>query len=210
MKTWASWVPDLLPRLPQCPVAIVERELLRAAQVFFERSRAWTVDVDAIPVEAGNVDLSILPEDFECDLVRINDLWFDATRLSVTTSVQLARHSSDDWRSHSGRPNAYLQNIPGVVRLYPIPVDAGEVSVNLSVKPSDSASGIPDELYVAFREQIRLGAMARLMLYEDKPWSKPDAGVKAEAEFNAAIDKALTKAERSFGSARITSPIVWC
>ena len=103
MKPWASWVPDLLPRLPQCPVVIVERELLRAAQVFFERSRAWTVDVEAIPVEAGNVDLSILPEDFECDLVRINDLWFDATRLSVTTSAQLAQHSSDDWRLHSGR-----------------------------------------------------------------------------------------------------------
>lgn len=212
MALWSAWFPDVQPHVAECPIVIMEHELRRAAQAFFEGSRVWKVTLDPVPVVAGQKTVTIAPTDPEQDLVRIETAWYDGKPLPVYSADEMDASFDEDWQEHTGDPMAVTQMIPGVARLYPVPVSdaATGLKCRVSVRPSDTATGIPDELRVKYKEAIAAGAKARLMLYPNKPWSNVDLGVAMAAAFDAAIGKSNIDAARSLGRARIASRPKWC
>lgn len=212
MTTWSSWLPDLLPQLPECPGITVEHEVRRAAQRFFSGSRAWNVTLPAIPVEAAEDAVAIAPTDHEQDLVRVLQVWYDDNIIEATTGDVLASRFGDNWQNHIGAPIAYIQDSPGVLRLYPVPEARSESGLiaRIAVAPSDVSAGIPDNLAIAYRDELAMGAKARLMLHANKPWSAPEFGLKNESDFIAAINRANSSAATSFGKSRIASRPRWC
>ena len=212
MTAWSSWFPDLLPQLPGCPGITVEHEVRRSAQRFFSGSRAWNVILPAIPVEAAEDAVAIAPKDTEQDLVRVLHVSYDGNVLEATTGDVLFSRFGGGWQNHIGSPIAYIQDSPGVLRLYPIPEanSASGLVARVAVAPSDASAGIPDNLAIAYRDELAIGAKARLMLYANKPWSAPDLGLKNESDFNAAISRANSSAATSSGKSRIASHPRWC
>lgn len=205
---WSSWLPDLLPQLPGCPDVIAEHEVKRAAQEFFERSRAWAVTLDAENVLAGELEMTLSPNSGQ-EIVAVRQVWLNDNELSPETADCLSEEMSASWQSHTGVPAAYLQNSPSSIRFYPVPDARATVTVRVAVKPSESAKNIPDEIASRFRNTIAQGAKGRLMLYVGQPWSNPEFGVKFEAAFNEAIDKARYKSATNDGKARIPSRVRW-
>lgn len=212
MTPWSYWQPDVLPYVPGCPVLVFEHEIRRAAQVFLRASRAWTVNETPRPVGAGQAEVSIAPSDPGQELVRLEAAWYDARPLRIITSDQLDADRSQDWISHTGAPSDVLQEIPGAVRLYPVPIEAATVGlrVRLSVAPSDTATGLPDDIAARFREEMTAGALARLMLQPGKPWTNGDRGLMYEARFNEFVGRGNAAAARSFSSGRIAARPKWC
>jgi hypothetical protein len=210
MQLWASWLPDLLPQLPGCPIPIVEHELRRAAQMFFDKTRAWNVTLAALPVIAAQDTVTVAPTSVEQELVRIGQAWYDDAPLSGLTGDEMSEQFGDNWQDHTGVPKAFVEETPGVLRLYPVPVDAATVGLvaRIAVKPSEASTGIPDELAVKHRTALTDGALGKLMLYVDKPWSNADFGVKHSADFMTAINSATVQA--AFGRGRIASRPSWC
>lgn len=210
-KAWATWLPDLLPQLPDCPNIIVEHEVKRAAQTFFEKTRAWAVTLDSESVAAGDYEI-VLAASSGQEIVRVNQAWYDGVSLTPGSADYLANQTSDAWQLHQGTPTAFVQETPNVVRLYPIPVNNSTTGlvVRAAIKPSDSASGIPDELAAKYRDAIASGAKGRLMLYANKPWSNPELGMKHEGDFNATMAHANLDAATSSGRSRVSSTPRWC
>ena len=211
-KAWETWLPDLLPHLPGCPVLIVIHELRRAAQAFFARTRSWNITLDAVPVIAGTTELIIVPADTTIDLVRVSELWYDGKQIYLETADTMAGLYGDNWQLHTGTPSRFIQETPGQVRLYPIPeTDATSGLVaRIAAMPSDTAIEIADNIAVLYQDELTIGAKSRLMLYPGKPWSNPDLGIKNQNDFNAAIDKARNDASMGFGRARVASKPKWC
>jgi hypothetical protein len=166
VKEWSSWFPDLLPHVPGCPQILAEHELRRAAQVLMRRTRAWRIDEAARPVVAGQATVSVAPTSAELELVRVEAVWFDGKPLEPVTDDVMDALYSHDWRSDTGTPSRFLQGVPGEIRLYPVPIaDAVTgVTMRLSVAPSEGSTGLPDDLAIRFRDEIHVGAKARLML----------------------------------------------
>lgn len=212
MRLWSAWMPDLVPHLSGCAIALVEHELRRAAQAFFQGSRAWRVTLAPVAVAAGTVDIAIAPSDAETSLVRVEQCWYDGAPLDVKTAEELTTNYGDDWGAHLGTPTSYLQETSGIVRLYPIPDTPANtgLKVRASVMPSDISTGIPDDQAIAFREELATGAKARLMLYPNKPWTNAELGVAYAAAFKSATDTANVRAARSFGRGAIRSTPGWC
>lgn len=213
MKAWSYWLPDLMPHVPGCPQVLAEHELRRSAQAFFIQTRAWKVTESAsLPVAAGQDEVTIAPSDAGQDLVRMEAAWFDGVKLTPSTATQLDADYGDDWSVHTGTPDRYIQDTPGVLRLYPIPMAAATtgLKVRLSVAPSESSTGIPDEMAVRFRDEIHVGAKSRLMLYPGKPWTNLEMAAVYGQAFNNMVAIATTAAARSFGAARIPSRVNWC
>lgn len=212
MAVWSDWYPDLMPHLPGCPAPIVEHELRRACQVFFEGSRAWKKKLPAIAITAGDESKMLTTGDVGIDVVRVEQAWYDGKPLDVFTLEELAGAFSDDWRSHTGTPIAIIQMEPGIVRLYPLPNANATIGlvVEASIKPSDSAAGIPDNHRVKFKEAIASGAKGRLMLYPNKPWSNVDSALAMVSAFDAAVSKSRLEAALSFGGGSIRSRPKWC
>ena len=212
MATWADFYPDMMPHLPECPVEIISHELKRAAQTFFDRTRAWRITENAVAVAGGTETVSAAPSDSGQELVRVEQAWFDGKVLDPFTAEGVLRDFGEDWMEQTGVPIAYIQDTPGEIRLFPIPESAATVGIilRISVRPNESSTGIPDEFYAKYRDVIASGAKSRLMLYPKKAWTDFELGrVMAEA-FSTGVNTATASAARSFGRARIPSQPHWC
>lgn len=211
-KAWSYWHPDLRPHIPGCPSAVATHELRRAAQAFFKSSRAWQVTLPLVAVTANQSAVTIAFADPLVELVRVEQAWYDGQPMSMTTADDLDAANGSDWNLHTGTPYKLFQLTPGVLRLYPIPTAASTTGLKLRVsqRPSDTATGLDDEMAVKYRDDIHVGAKARLMLYPNKPWSNPSmAGVYASA-FDAMVGMANFDAATSFNGARKRATPKWC
>jgi len=206
MKAWSSWYADLLPQLPGCPDPLVDHELLRACQEFFDRSRAWQVVQLPIAVAANQTSIDLTPGDTGQDLVRIEGAWLDGKRIDISSPDDMDTAFPDDWQLHTGSISKLVQITPGTALLYPIPLSAAVtgLKLRLSVKPSDSATGIPDDMFVKYRDKLAAGARARLMLQAGEKWSNQNLGIMNAGIFEAAIGTANANAARSFSTGRIS------
>lgn len=207
---WSDWFKDLLPHVPGCPNILASHELLRAAQAFLIQTRAWVWTQAAVPITAGQTIETIAVSGAQ--LVRVERAWYDDKPIDVRTTEELDTHFPDDWQSHTGTPSAIVQVTPGVVQLYPIPDAAATTGLKLrvSLKPSETATGLPHDLAVKYREEILAGAKARLMLYPNKPWSNDKMAIVSAGAFDAGVGMATLQAARSFGRGRISSRPKWC
>lgn len=212
MKAWSYWFPDLLPQVPGCPNVLAVHELRRAAQDFCEKTMAWKVIETARAVTAGTETVAAAPADTGMELSEVERVSYDGKRLDPETLDSIEQNHGANWEAHTGTPFAYFQLTPGEIRLYPTPAEDAQTGIvfTLVVKPSDTATGLPDDLAIKYRNAIHTGAKARLMAMTGKPWSNPaDAAVHAQ-EFDSMCGTGHTQAARSFGSARIASRPKWC
>lgn len=212
MKAWSYWLPDLMPHVPGCPQVLAEHELRRSAQAFFSQAKVWRVTEAPVSVSAGTDELSAAPSDAGQDLVRVDEVWFDGKRLDPTTSETLDSQYTEDWQAHEGTPTKYLQEVPGVIRLYPVPLvdSVTGLKLRLVVTPSDAAPGLPDDIATKFRDEIHVGAKARLMLYPGKPWTNPELAAVYSTAFSNLVAQATAAAARAYVQARISSRPTWC
>lgn len=212
MKLWSTWLQDVRPHVPGCPDLLAEHELRRCAQEFFRRSRAWQVRIPAaIAVTAGTSTVTIATGDAAQDLLRVESIRYDGKELEPVAQDALDKSFGDDWSTHTGFPNRFLQLTPGSVVLYPVPdVDAVTgVTARLSVTPSESSTGLPDDLAIKFYEPIHIGARSRLMLYPGKPWTNYDLAAVYGNAFTDMADAANVQASMSFSRARLASRATW-
>lgn len=211
-KAWSYWFPDLMPHVAGCPAPVAVFELRRAAQELFGRSRAWQVNQAPIAIAALQVSVTVVPDSADLELVRLENAWLDGKSLDVKQPEEMDSSFASDWQTHTGQTTTIVQLTPGTLMLYPKPLAAAVtgLKLRLSVRPSDAAASIPDEMAVAYRDDITAGAKAKLMLYPNVPWSSPDMAVLASGQFNAGASKANLKAARSFGQGRIGSRPKWC
>lgn len=213
VQPWSAWLPDVLPHVNGCPIVIAEHELRRAAQELFARSRAWSVLSAAQPVSAGTETLALVLPGADTELVRLEAAWYDSRRLQPTTLGALDDERGHTWVDEAGVPTHVAQLTPGVLRLYPVPSqDASEgVRVRASVRPAESATGVPDEIATRWREAIATGAKARLMLYPGKPWTNLDLGGALTMRFEQMIAEANVAANvRGHSNARRGARALWC
>lgn len=212
MKAWSYWMPDLLPHVPGCPQVLAEHELLRAAQAFFQQATAWRVDEAPVAVAAGTAEVSVAPSDAGMELVRVDALWYDGEKLDPIAPKTLDAQYASDWQTHEGTPTSYFQVVPGVVRLYPIPIAASVTGLKrrLIVAPSDTATGLPDDLAQKYRDEIQVGAKSRLMLYPNKPWTNDGLAAVYGQAFSILVAQASVAAARAYVQARIPSRPRWC
>lgn len=212
MKLWSAWLPDLLPHVPGCPTVVAEHELRRAAQAFFQQTRAWQVILPAVAVAANQAEVDVTPTDTTLDLVRVQAAAYDGKPLGKQTAEDLDAEFSDDWTAHTGTPGDYIQLTPNVLRLYPVPTVAATtgVKVRAAVAPSHTSTGLPDDLADRFWDEMHAGAKARLMLYPGKPWTNTELAAVYGQAFTNMVATATAAAARAYGQARIPARVKWC
>ncbi len=212
MREWSYFLPDVLPHVVGCPSMVAEQELKRAAQQFFEKTRAWRLTTAPVRISPNQATVTVAVGD-GLDLVRIEHGTYDGKRIAVISPDVLDDDPTmGDWRSRKGTPNNLIQSMPGVVDLYPVPLDATSTGLTffVAVKPSDSATGLPDHLATAYRDIIVCGAKSKLMIYKDAPWANPALAASFASEFMTSMGSANFEAAKGFGRGRIAARPRWC
>lgn len=211
MAALASLLPDIQPDVAGCPAITIRHELLRAAQDFFRRSRAWRVRTAALAVAANQASVTIVLSAGQ-EPVRAEEAYLDGRHIFPATDADLSAANSGDWQSATGTPRNFMQLMPGSVRLYPVPAAAATTGLVLevSVAPADAATTIPDDLLIEHRNVLISGALASLFLQPKRSWSDPALGAYHRDIFETAVSVANYKRARAGGAGRIASRAGWC
>lgn len=215
MKAWSTWFVDLAAHVPGCPNILMEHELRRSAQAFFRATRAWKNVEAARPVLAGTSMVPVQPADSTTELVRIEDVYFEGKKLMPTTEALLASYANGPWFLRTGAPEEFMELDAGELTLYPAPsadsTDAGgHLRLTLSVAPSDISPGLPDDIATRYRDEIHVGAKARLMVMPGKAWSNPQMAVAYGQAFTAMADRATARAAMGGVAGRIPARPRFC
>lgn len=180
-----------------CPEIQILDAILHAGIEFCRRTKITQDTVDlATEVDKPDYDLTtLLATGFEpSEIIAVRRP--GAENLEATSQEDALEELE---LTENGTPHSYYLK-DRELYLVPTPDAFETLSVVLSVRPSEAATTLPDELYRRFREEIAAGAKARLMLQAAQPWANAQAGALHKFTFEAAINAENVRHAKGGGS----------
>ena len=163
--------------VPGAPAPLVETAIIDCAIQLCEDSHVLQVVPDAQPLHAGQAEYDIDPVYPGMTLARVLKVWF----------------GPDEFRA-STRPTWWEEVDPKTLRIHPVP--QGDQSqhpplmMRLALKPERTASQLPDEFARDWMDGIVGGAVMRLAMMPDQPYSSDANAQKGAAMYALWMGKA--------------------
>jgi hypothetical protein len=187
------------PEISQCPNVVLDRYVLEALIEFCTQSRILRVNADDVSVLADTSEYSLTFNSLPYSPVSLRRAYLgdgssDDTRIQITTERELNR-SGQNWevQTVTGDITHVFLKQTGKVRVYPVPTANMTDSLRLldvAVCPTRSATEVDDILYNDHIEAIRDGALSKLLLLKNRPWTDIDAAKRHRWDFQSAIGQA--------------------
>lgn len=157
----------------------------QAAIDFCQRTKTWRYE-DDFDISADDAEQITTPSNSV--LVDLERVLFEGNDLLPKTTAWLDDNVRG-WRINAdgGSVAQYVtQTEQNTIRL--VPAAAGHVNIYAWLKPSQDADQVPDYLGDQYRETIAHGALARILMMPNMPFSNPQLGAMFLGLFNAALD----------------------
>lgn len=202
MMKWAAFYDFILPELPAAQVNLVDLHLRQAAIEFLEETQVWVAVADPINTTAGVATYQLAPPAavLEADVVQVRVARFEGTLLTFTTMDELRQSAIDYEVQTSPMPRGFTQYTQSTLTLVPAPDHSttGGLTMKLALRPSLTATGVPDWIGTKWVQELSMGAKAMLMSMVGKPWSSPEGAMGYRQQFEGAKTRATIEANRSF------------
>jgi len=180
---------QVMPELPKCPAALIDKQMLNVWIKFCHETQAWTYDLTAINIMDG-------VQEYRLDGLQPSYSQIDSL---VTVVLQDVTIEPGTGYTMANREMAiWLINEPGA------DVTAG-LEIQVALRPSRTATYIDTRLYEDWEEQIAKGVMAILMKMPGKAWSDQVMGNRYDREFRDTIAKARIQQTRGGMNKRIVA-----
>lgn len=198
--TWDSYLPEVLPEVPNCPDSVAINAIRSAAIDFCQRTRIWRASFGPLSLTAAE-DSYALGVPSNTELVTViqaailsNGSWGD---IDGPYSDEHMDMEITGWREDTtdGLPSRYLNDGLTNIRVYPIP-NANQASVLkgiMAIRPTQSSPGGDDILYYDWRDAIASGAKAKLMANLTAPWRNEKGAVYHHGLFTKGQSNAIAK-----------------
>ncbi|MDB5885020.1 MAG: hypothetical protein JWR74_1191 [Polaromonas sp.] len=186
MKPWTDFYPYILIYLPGCPYPVVDQALLLASMEYFDKSLAWKEWLDPVQTLAGvnEYDFEITPSQQE--IVQLCAATTDGDDLPLALPDELP----SDWQTGYGKPGIFTRDRRSFW-LTETPVAAGQfIKTEVTLKPSLTATGIPDELFAHHAQAIAFGAAGQVMTIAGEPFTNAGLSLYFRGQFYQGIQDA--------------------
>lgn len=189
--------------LPQVPGATNEMALLEIKNTiidFCEKSLILQIDHDPVTAVNGVMDYDLEPPSGRL-VVKIIKSWYKGVQLEAVGPDEI--NTPSIYNQNSGAlirrqdPRLITQKDARTFSVYPVPNETVALSITLRValKPTRTSASIDDFIFEDYAETIGHGAISRLALSPDKPYSNPQLAAARNALYltglNVARDRAL-------------------
>lgn len=174
--------PYVVPHVPGCPLPIVDNAILRAAIRFCAETGVWRYTHATVAAVEATVAYPFAPP-AGAKVERVLAAWLDGLPLTVKNATDML--GVTDWQTLTGTPEYLVVLSDTQFRLYPL--GAGDVDMEVTVKPARSATTIDDSVFEAHVEAIADGALEILMTYPGKAWTNPELAAYHKGKFEEAI-----------------------
>lgn len=196
--------PDIQQDFKDVPVPIIDRAIIDAAINICEGILLWREELTAIDIVDSQATYTL--SSISGDIATVMQAEFDESALRGTTEVFLDEYLGGipDWRSEeSSSPTwFYLDPLRTTMRLVYTPDDdlTGGLVVQVALKPSRTATTLPDFLYKHFLEVIRMGAKAYILGMTEQPWAKPTVAEYYAGKFTSLLSREKVKWLTNYGA----------
>lgn len=195
MARFSTLFTDVLSQAQDCPKVVAVNEIRKAAIELCEKSAVWTRNHDPIDTfrNGNEYEMDDTPTDAVAD--RLLDAKLDGRPFYVGTPRDLFIYEGE-----TGLPIVCTVVRPGVVSLAPVPEDSHTLLLRVAYKPSNGANEMDDEVLWQWRDTIINGALFRLKMMVNKPWSDPQAAAVHKQFFDGGVRNAKLKAVTGYGN----------
>lgn len=180
MREIAELMPLVVPFAPSCPEPTAVHWLRWAAAEFCKATRVWREE-RRFDVIGGLDEQFCMPE--YAAIHEIEHAWFNGSLLRAIGYGSTVPTAQD------ALPHFLTQTAPDTLRLAPGALDRGELLIHVFLKPSTTAEDLPDFLVDHYSQEIADGALSRILLLPNQPFSSPDMGMAYAQAFQMAKDK---------------------
>lgn len=203
--TWDQFYDEVLPYVRGCGVEMAKAKIIDAAIEFCAETFVWKADHAPIDAVADQHTYDFVPPVANTKVERIDRAWYDDKEILPKTEAEL-RELYANWPTEAGTPLYYLQEGLENVRLVPYPSASltGALVMKVSLRPSTAATGVDTTIWERYVDDVAAGALAKLFVMPDKPWTNTAQAGYYGGMFEAAKDLARLKAFKGFTRARIT------
>lgn len=184
------------PEVSDCPEMQLRDAVLRAAIDFCKRTGILHKSFDIVTV-AGQAAYAVVgsldagTEIHEIVYVKRPDAVYP---LDPSSAADFEEQGWDDTARASDPSHYYLdgQNI----MLGPVPSGIETLKVKVHIRPTSTATTLPDAIGGNYREIIAHGAKAILMAMRNKPWTDPEGAALNAGLFDSFIDRERVRIAR--------------
>jgi hypothetical protein len=192
-KVFSAFYNDLLPELPGCTTGMLDLQLLRVAREFCQRSSAWREPMLPITAEPGVKTYALFSPEPKTDVLRVLELTVGG-QLLWRAEPSLEQHPTVQPKFLPHHPPFTLDSQATEITLRDVPTGAIEGVV--AMRPSFTATTLPDLMQSDYLEALRAGVLARLMAMGGKPWSDRTMAATYEDRWQREVGFHATRSAR--------------
>lgn len=190
MRSFADFLPFVLPYAPSCPEPLAIQYVRQAAIDFCQRTRFWRY-VDEFSVAGDTSEIIVTPG--QSSLFEIERAWFQPTGesrwvpLKKTPYAEIDQALLDETANSYTVPNIISQIDYNTVTL--VPRATGTLRISMFLSPSYEANGCPENLYSNYASTVADGALSEILLIPEQPYTNPNLAALKAGVFNAECDR---------------------
>ena len=177
---------------PGCADPLIDEYLLMSAIDFCRRSYVWN------STERETLALADFPFDVSAPA---SGRVFKVVSISLAGVVPPLERAAlrdldmsvTDWRTITGTPNSFIEEVRGAVTVAPLPSVATDFDITAVYEPSETATTIADSIYNEHRDTIISGAIMRLAIIPNMSWTDMTLAVVHRGIYEDGISRALVK-----------------
>lgn len=197
-----DFAPFIRPDVQGCPDFLLERAARDAAIEFCRRTDVYLAEPEYIQVSAGVNEYAVtIPAGTE--LNHIIDIYNNNVALKPVSFTELLKRLGDE--NTRGEPRLYSQRDNKEFYLAPVPGSETALRVLYSLKPTPSSGSIPDSIGREYREIISYGALFRLQMMAQQPFTNPSFGAVNRDLFERGIGATTRQAAYGFSGGSLTA-----
>jgi len=205
---YSELLDEVLPYLAADPSdPVTENAIKRTVIEFCAGSWIWKHLPDPLDVVAGESAYDLEPLSGS-DVASVIAAELDGVPLAPKDVAWLNKEIPR-WRTVAARPKYFTQVDTEQVILAALPdanITAG-LTLTLALQPSQAATSFPKWIFNQYLYVLAEGALAKLMMMPNKPWTDIQNGADRRTKFEAGIANARASAVSALGSApqRVTA-----
>lgn len=205
MATWSDFFEYVIPDVPGCPAITAELAIKNAVIEFCEKSLILQEDHDPVTVAKGIIDYDLEPPLAQTLVVKIMKMFYreypmDPISPDEVLSASLYNRLYPDARPEEGPPKLYTQKNARTFTVYPVPKETERLAITMRValKPTRAATQVDDIILEEYAETIANGALSRLLLQPQKPYTNANLAAVKDAMFKQGLNVARQRAVRGY------------
>jgi len=193
---YTQWLPYVQVNVPDCPKALIVEAIRQKVIEFCQRSLFLRQELDGFYTVADDNEYDLSPP-VDNNIAQLLMLKVNKRELEPKTQDDL-EEIYQEWRDQEGQPSYFFLKNTYTAILVPKPIGVYPVRILVALKPTQAAQGVDEIIFEEYKDAIKHGALAYLMLMAEKTWSNPNMSAFYQSQFDAAIQESKIRSEQGY------------